>query len=71
MIGGRLQEAHACPDREMSTEVAERRIGHTVLRLAQRSSKQEQDGIRIDFPIPKQDLAEMVGTTLHTRCRAF
>ena len=68
MIGGRLQEAHA-RIREMSTEVVERRVGHTVLRLAQQSGKRERHGIRIDFPISKQDLAEMAGTTLHTVSR--
>jgi CRP-like cAMP-binding protein len=67
-IGGRLQEAHS-RIREMSTEVVERRVGHTVLRLAQQSGRREPDGIRIDFPISKQDLAEMAGTTLHTVSR--
>jgi CRP-like cAMP-binding protein len=67
-IGNRLQEAHA-RIREMSTEVVERRVGHTVLRLAQQSGRREADGIRIDFPISKQDIAEMAGTTLHTVSR--
>jgi CRP-like cAMP-binding protein len=67
-IGSRLQDAHA-RIREMATEVVERRVGHTVLRLAQQSGKREPDGIRIDFPISKQDLAEMAGTTLHTVSR--
>jgi CRP/FNR family transcriptional regulator, nitrogen oxide reductase regulator len=67
-IGGRLQEAHA-RIREMSTEEAERRIGHAVLRLANQSGKKEPDGIRIDFPVSKQDIAEMTGTTLYTVSR--
>jgi CRP-like cAMP-binding protein len=67
-IGGRLQEAHS-RIREMSTEVVERRVGHTVLRLAQQAGKREPEGIRIDFPISKQDLAEMAGTTLPTVSR--
>jgi len=40
-----------------------------VLRLAQQSGRREADGIRIDFPISKQDIAEMAGTTLHTVSR--
>jgi CRP-like cAMP-binding protein len=40
-----------------------------VLRLVQQSGKREPEGIRIDFPISKQDLAEMTGTTLHTVSR--
>lgn len=67
-IGNRLQDAHS-RIREMSTEVVERRVAHSVLRLAQQSGKREADGIRIDFPISKQDLAEMTGTTLHTVSR--
>lgn len=67
-MGGRLQEAHA-RIREMSTEAVERRVGHAVLRLANQSGRKEPDGIRIDFPISKQDIAEMTGTTLHTVSR--
>ena len=69
-IGQRLQEAQARV-REMSTEAAERRIAHSVLRLAGQSGRQEPEGIRIDFPISKQDIAEMTGTTLHTVSRVL
>lgn len=67
-IGQRLQEAHARV-RELSTEEVERRVAHAVLRLANQSGKKEAEGIRIDFPISKQDIAEMTGTTLHTVSR--
>lgn len=67
-IGGRLQEAQS-RIREMSTEVVERRLGHAILRLVQQSGVRDADGIRIDFPISKQDLAEMTGTTLFTVSR--
>jgi len=67
-MGNRIQDAHT-RIREMSTEAVERRLGHMVLRLAQQSGKKEPHGIRIDFPISKQDLAEMTGTTLHTVSR--
>lgn len=67
-MGGRLLEAQARL-REMSTEEVERRVAHTVLRLANQSGRKEPGGIRIDFPISKQDIAEMTGTTLHTVSR--
>lgn len=67
-IGARLQDAHA-RIREMSTEAVEQRLGHAVLRLAQQSGRPEPGGIRIDFPVSKQDLAEMSGTTLYTVSR--
>ncbi|WP_404404767.1 Crp/Fnr family transcriptional regulator [Pelagibacterium halotolerans] len=67
-IGQRLQESHVRL-REMATEEVERRVAHAVLRLADQSGKKEPDGIRIDFPLSKQDIAEMTGTTLHTVSR--
>jgi CRP/FNR family transcriptional regulator, nitrogen oxide reductase regulator len=67
-MGGRLQEAHA-RIQELATEEVERRVAHTVLRLAGQSGKKEPAGIRIDFPVSKQDIAEMTGTTLHTVSR--
>lgn len=67
-MGQRLQEAHARMH-ELSTEEVERRVAHMVLRLASQSGRREPDGIRIDFPISKEDIAEMTGTTLHTVSR--
>jgi CRP-like cAMP-binding protein len=67
-IGQRLEEAHT-RIREMSTQEVERRVAHAVLRLAGQAGKQEGAGIRIDFPISRQDIAEMTGTTLHTVSR--
>jgi CRP-like cAMP-binding protein len=68
VIGSRLQEAHT-RIREMSTEAVERRVGHAVLRLVSQSGRKEDHGIRIDFLISRQEIAEMTGTTLHTVSR--
>lgn len=67
-MGNRLMEAQQRL-RELSTEEVERRVAHTVLRLANQAGKKEEGGVRIDFPISKQDIAEMTGTTLHTVSR--
>jgi cAMP-binding proteins - catabolite gene activator and regulatory subunit of cAMP-dependent protein kinases len=67
-MGDRLQEAHTRM-RELATEEVERRVAHAVLRLGNQSGHNETGGIRIDFPISKQDIAEMTGTTLHTVSR--
>lgn len=67
-IGQRLEEAHT-RIREMSTQEVERRVAHAVLRLSQQAGRKEGTGIRIDFPISRQDIAEMTGTTLHTVSR--
>lgn len=67
-IGMRLLEAQ---DRvmELSTERVEQRIASTLLRLARQSGRKVADGIQIDFPITRQDIAEMTGSTLHTASR--
>ena len=57
--------------RELATETVERRIAHTVLRLAQQAGRRTASGIEIAFPISRQDLAEMAGTTLHTVSRTL
>lgn len=68
MVGSRLQEAHQRV-RELSTEDVERRLAHTLLKLARDSGVMRQDRIEIDFPLSRQDLAEMTATTLHTVSR--
>lgn len=57
--------------RELSTERVERRIGHTLLRLAHQAGRRTAHGIEIAFPLSRQDLAEMSGTTLHTVSRTL
>ncbi|MBW9052512.1 Crp/Fnr family transcriptional regulator [Rhizobium mesosinicum] len=67
-IGERLEEAHT-RIREMSTEEVEKRVAHAVLRLSKQAGKAVGTAIKIDFPISRQDIAEMTGTTLHTVSR--
>jgi CRP-like cAMP-binding protein len=57
--------------RELATEKVERRIAHTLLRLAQQAGRRTARGIEIVFPLSRQDLAEMCGTTLHTVSRTL
>ena len=67
-VGQRLQDAHS-RIRELSTEEVERRVAHAILRLMQQAGRKTGDGIAIDLPLTRQDLAEMSGTTLHTVSR--
>jgi CRP-like cAMP-binding protein len=69
-VGSRLQDANTRVV-EMSTEQVERRIAHALLRLAQQSGRKVESGIQIDFPISRQDVAEMTGATLHTVSRVL
>ena len=55
--------------RELATERVERRVARAVLRLVRQAGKRIPEGILIDIPLSRQDLAEMTGTTLYTVSR--
>jgi CRP/FNR family transcriptional regulator, nitrogen oxide reductase regulator len=57
--------------RELSTERVERRIARTLLRLARQTGRKVKEGVLLDLPISRQDLAEMTGTTLYTVSRTL
>lgn len=67
-VGARLQDVQTQVV-EMATQQVERRVAHALLRLVGQSGRKTDDGILIDFPISRQDIAEMTGTTLHTVSR--
>ena len=67
-VGERLQDTHTRVI-EMSTQQVERRVAHALLRLTQQAGRKIATGIEIDFPISRQDIAEMTGTTLFTVSR--
>lgn len=54
---------------EMATQQVEQRIACAVLRLVNQAGIKVSDGIEINFPVTRQDLSEMTGTTLHTASR--
>lgn len=55
--------------REVSTERVPQRMAHVLLRLAERRGTPTARGIAIDFPLTREDLARMAGTTLYTASR--
>ena len=57
--------------RDLSTKRVEIRIARVVLRLAHQSGKKIDEGVLIDLPLSRQDLAEMAGTTLYTASRVL
>lgn len=67
-MGSRLQEAHE-RIRELATEQVDKRLAHAILRLLRQAGREDADGISIDFPLTRQDIAELAGTTLHTVSR--
>jgi CRP-like cAMP-binding protein len=51
---------------ELATERVERRIAQALLRLVRQFGRKVEEGILIDLPLTRQDLAEMTGTILYT-----
>lgn len=56
---------------EMAGERVEQRIARALVRLVQQAGRQTPQGVEIDFPITRQELAEMAGSTLHTVSRTL
>jgi len=67
-VGNRLQDTQARV-MEISNEQVEQRVAHALLRLVKQAGRRVDAGVEIDFPISRQDVAEMTGTTLHTVSR--
>jgi CRP-like cAMP-binding protein len=68
-VGSRLQDTQRRV-LEMSSEQVEQRVAHALLRPGQAGRPQGRTGAsRSTFPISRQDVAEMTGTTLHTVSR--
>lgn len=55
--------------RQLMTERVERRVARALLKLADKAGRKAPGGVEIDFPLSRQDLAEMTGTTLFTVSR--
>lgn len=67
-VGARMEEAHERVV-ELATALVDRRVAHALLRLIEQSGRRTEYGIEISFPISRQDIADMTGTTLHTVSR--
>ena len=67
-VGTRLQ---ASQERliEISTKRAEQRVAFALLHIGETVGRPKGGGFTIDFPISRQDIAEMTATTLHTVSR--
>jgi CRP/FNR family transcriptional regulator, nitrogen oxide reductase regulator len=56
---------------ELSTKSMEQRIACALLRLVGQSGKAVKGGIEIGFPISRQNIADMTGSTLHSVSRVL
>ena len=64
LVDGRLKVTQVTPEGQQV-------VVRLMLRLAEQASKPAGRGIRIDFPISRQGVAEITGTTLHTVSRTL
>ncbi len=67
-VAGRLHDLQR-RYRQATTERVERRVARAILRLVHDSGRRVDAGVAIDFPVSRQDIAEMTGTTLYTVSR--
>jgi CRP-like cAMP-binding protein len=49
----------------------EHRVAQALLRLVHQSGRKVKEGILVDFPITRQEIAEVAGTTLHSVSRVL
>ncbi|MFN0263965.1 Crp/Fnr family transcriptional regulator [Tepidamorphus sp. 3E244] len=68
MVGQRLSETQQ-QLAALATECVEQRVAHAILKLANQTGRKTEDGIVIDFPVTREDISDMTGTTLHTVSR--
>jgi len=57
--------------REATTARVEQRLALTLLRLARQSGERADNGVLINLPLSREDLAEMTSTTLFTVSRVM
>jgi len=62
---GQIQETLT----EMATQAVEKRVAAAVLRMVNQSGRKTDEGIEIAFPVTRQNISDMTGTTLHTVSR--
>jgi CRP/FNR family transcriptional regulator len=66
----RLRDAHDML-KNIATERVEKRIASMLLKLAEKAGTTEDGFVKIDFPLTRQEIAEMVGTTVETCIRTM
>jgi len=69
-FGDRLRDAHEML-KNIATEKVERRIASLLFKLSEKVGVEDGGYKKIDFPLTRQEIAEMVGTTVETCIRTM
>jgi CRP-like cAMP-binding protein len=67
-VGERLGEMQARIE-DLATKAVEQRVAAALLTMARQSGRSVDGGVEIGFPVTRQNISEMTGTTLHTVSR--
>ena len=57
--------------RDLSSEPVEQRLARAILRLVETFGQTTEEGVEIPFPVSRQDLADLIGSTLHMVSRTM
>ncbi len=57
--------------RDLSSEPVEQRLARAILRLIETFGRRTEKGVEIPFPVSRQDLADLIGSTLHMVSRTM
>jgi CRP/FNR family transcriptional regulator len=68
MIGRRLRGAHDSVT-SLAADPVEARLAAALVRLAEREGSRSAAGLALPFPLTRQSLADMTGTTVETAIR--
>ena len=69
-LGARLRESQNTI-RALAMERVEWRIARVLLMLSRKAGTMEADGVSIDLPLTRQDIADMAATTVETTIRVL
>lgn len=70
IVAARLANAQSTIE-QLSAHPVEQRVIQTLLHLAGKTGKSSEQGILIDIPLSRQDIADMTGTTVESASRVM
>ncbi len=70
IVASRLRTAHSMIE-QLSAYPVEHRVAATLLHLARKRGSEGRQGLLIDIPLSRQDIADMTGATVETVSRVM
>jgi CRP/FNR family transcriptional regulator, nitrogen oxide reductase regulator len=70
MVAARLRDAHTIIE-QLSAHPVDQRVAATLLHLAEKRGRQDEEGTLIEIPLSRQDIADMTGAKVETVSRVL